>query len=51
MAAIAALQSLKTPCEVALHTDSTYVIKGMSEWVTGWQRRGWKTADKKPVKN
>lgn len=51
MAAIAALQTLKEPCEVALHTDSTYVMKGMSEWVAGWQKRGWKTADKKPVKN
>lgn len=51
MGAIAALQTLKAPCEVELYTDSTYVMKGMSEWVAGWQKRGWKTADKKPVKN
>lgn len=51
MAAIAALQQLKEPCHVALHTDSMYVMKGMSEWVKGWMAKGWKTADKKPVKN
>ncbi len=51
MAAIVALQQLKKPCNVTLYTDSTYVMKGMSEWVTGWMKKGWKTADKKPVKN
>ena len=51
MAAIMALRSLKEPCAVTLHTDSTYVMKGMTEWVRGWERKGWKTADKKPVKN
>lgn len=51
MAAIKALGQLKEPCTVTLHTDSTYVMKGMTEWVKGWAARGWKTADKKPVKN
>jgi ribonuclease HI len=51
MAAIAALQQLKKPCSITLYTDSTYVMKGMSEWVAGWIKKGWKTADKKPVKN
>ena len=51
MAAIQALEALKKPCKVELHTDSTYVMKGISEWVHNWKRRGWKTADKKPVKN
>lgn len=51
MAAIAALQQLKTPCSITLYTDSTYVMKGMSEWIKGWIAKGWKTADKKPVKN
>lgn len=51
MGAIMALKSLKEPCRVELHTDSTYVMKGMTEWVKGWAARGWKTADKKPVKN
>ncbi len=51
MAAICAMQQLKSPCEVTLFTDSTYVMKGMSEWVKGWIAKGWKTADKKPVKN
>src|ERR1700735_3699658 len=51
MAAIAALESLKRPSHVKLHTDSQYVQKGMTEWVPGWIARGWKTADKKPVKN
>ncbi len=50
-AAIAALQHLKSPCEVMLHTDSQYVMKGITEWVKGWMAKGWKTADKKPVKN
>lgn len=51
MAAIKALGQLREPCTVTLHTDSTYVMKGMTEWVKGWAARGWKTADKKPVKN
>ncbi len=51
MAAIKALRHLKEPCRVTLHTDSKYVQQGMSEWVKAWQARGWKTADKKPVKN
>ena len=51
MAAIQALEALKKPCKVELHTDSTYVMKGISEWIFGWKKRGWKTADGKPVKN
>ena len=51
MAAIQALEALKKPCKVELHTDSTYVMKGISEWIHAWKRRGWKTADNKPVKN
>lgn len=51
MAAIVALETLKEPCAVLLHTDSTYVLKGLTEWMPGWKARGWKTADKKPVKN
>ncbi|MBA4012665.1 MAG: ribonuclease HI [Phenylobacterium sp.] len=51
MAAIQALEALKKPCKVELHTDSTYVMKGISEWIFGWKKRGWKTADNKPVKN
>lgn len=51
MAAIIALESLKRPCEVMLTTDSEYVRKGITEWIGNWKRRGWKTADKKPVKN
>ncbi|MFI4951105.1 MAG: ribonuclease HI [Caulobacterales bacterium] len=51
MAAIQALEALKRPCRVELHTDSQYVQKGICEWIHGWKRRGWKTADKKPVKN
>lgn len=51
MAAIAAMKQLREPCRVTLHTDSTYVMKGMSEWVRGWVAKGWKTADRKPVKN
>ena len=50
-AAIQALNALKKPCRVELHTDSTYVMKGITEWVRAWKARGWKTADKKPVKN
>ena len=51
MAAISALEVLKTPCDIDLYTDSTYVQKGITEWISGWKARGWKTADKKPVKN
>ena len=51
MAAIQALEALKKPCKVELHTDSTYVMKGISEWIHNWKRRGWRTADGKPVKN
>lgn len=51
MAAIMALESLKQPCEVALYTDSVYVKQGLNEWLPGWKARGWRTADKKPVKN
>ena len=51
MAAIEALTALTRPCKVELHTDSQYVKKGISEWISSWKARGWKTADKKPVKN
>ena len=51
MAAIVALETLRRPSKVVLHTDSQYVLKGMTEWLPGWKRRGWTTADKKPVKN
>ncbi|MFC3068615.1 ribonuclease HI [Phenylobacterium soli] len=51
MAAIQALESLKKPCQVELHTDSKYVQQGIHEWIHGWKKRGWLTADKKPVKN
>jgi ribonuclease HI len=51
MAAISGLEALKRPCEVRLHTDSKYVQLGISAWLPQWKRRGWLTADKKPVKN
>lgn len=51
MAAISALEALKKPSEVELHTDSKYVHDGISQWIHGWKRNGWKTSDKKPVKN
>ncbi len=51
MAAIAGLESLKRRSRVRLTTDSQYVMNGMRQWLTDWKRRGWKTADKKPVKN
>ncbi|NYT36110.1 ribonuclease HI [Allopusillimonas soli] len=51
MAVIKALGALKRPCRVVIHTDSQYVQKGMNEWLANWKRRGWRTADKKPVKN
>jgi len=50
-AVIEALTQLKRPCQVAVHTDSQYVQKGMTEWLPGWKRRGWRTANKQPVKN
>lgn len=50
-AVIEALATLKRPCRVVIHTDSEYVRKGITEWITSWKRRGWKTADNKPVKN
>ena len=50
-AAIEALTALKRPCEVEIHTDSQYVKNGVQSWMNGWKRNGWKTADKKPVKN
>ena len=51
MAAIEGLRALKRPCRVKLSTDSRYVMDGLTKWIKGWQRNGWKTADKKPVKN
>ncbi len=51
MAAISALESLREPCAVTLYTDSVYVKQGLNEWLPGWKARGWRTADKKPVKN
>jgi ribonuclease HI len=51
MAAIQALETLKRPCEVVLTTDSQYVRQGITEWLAGWKRKGWKTAAGKPVKN
>jgi len=51
LAAIRALEALKRPCRVALTTDSNYVRDGMTKWIFGWQKNGWKTADRKPVKN
>lgn len=51
MAAIAALEALNRPSRVELHTDSVYVKNGITSWIHGWKRNGWRTADKKPVKN
>ena len=51
MAAIEALNALKKPCRVSLTTDSNYVRDGITKWIHGWQKNGWRTADKKPVKN
>jgi ribonuclease HI len=50
-AAIEALNALTRPCEVELHTDSNYVKDGLTKWIHGWKKNGWRTADKKPVKN
>ncbi|MBB3911539.1 ribonuclease HI [Sphingomonas desiccabilis] len=51
MAAIEGLNALKRPCQVTLSTDSRYVMDGLTKWIKGWQKNGWKTADRKPVKN
>ena len=51
MGAIMALETLSKPCKVELHTDSQYVMKGVTQWIHGWKARGWRTADKSPVKN
>ena len=51
MAAIAALEALKNSVNVRIHTDSQYVKNGITGWIHGWKKNGWKTADKKPVKN
>lgn len=51
MAAIVALETLREPCAVILNTDSKYMMQGLTEWLPGWKARGWRTADKKPVKN
>jgi ribonuclease HI len=50
-AVIEALSALKRPCDVKLHVDSQYVLKGMTEWLQGWKAKGWRTAGKQPVKN
>jgi ribonuclease HI len=51
MAVIEGLKALKRTCEIAIYTDSVYVQKGMTEWIHAWRQRGWRTSDKKPVKN
>jgi ribonuclease HI len=51
MAAISALEALKKPCRVDLHTDSQYLRNGITSWIGTWKRNGWRTADRKPVKN
>jgi len=51
MAAIQALETLKRSCPVKLNTDSKYVLQGITEWMDNWKKRGWKTANKRPVKN
>jgi ribonuclease HI len=51
MAAIAAFEALKRPCRVDLHTDSQYLRNGIMSWINTWKRNGWRTSDKKPVKN
>ncbi len=50
-AAVEALNALKRPCKVEMHVDSQYVKDGITKWIHGWKKNGWKTADKKPVKN
>jgi ribonuclease HI len=51
MAAISALEALKRPCKVEIYTDSNYVRDGITRWIHNWRRNGWRTADRKPVKN
>jgi len=51
MAAIQALEALQRPAQVKLHTDSKYLLDGITKWIKGWQRNGWMTSAKKPVKN
>ncbi len=51
LAAVEALNALKRPCTVEMHVDSQYVKDGITKWIHGWKKNGWKTADKKPVKN
>ncbi len=51
LAAIKALENLSEPCQVTLTTDSQYVRQGITQWMAGWKKKGWKTSDKKPVKN
>ncbi|PFG37831.1 RNase HI [Flavimobilis soli] len=51
MAVIQGLRALNRPCQVTLHVDSSYVMNGMTKWLAGWKRNGWRTGDKKPVKN
>lgn len=51
MAVIMAAETLKEPCHVVIHTDSKYVLEGVTKWLEGWKKRGWKTAGKKPVMN
>ncbi len=51
MAAISAMESLTRPCQVRLTTNSQYVMKGITEWLAGWKKKGWKTAGRQPVKN
>ena len=50
-AALKALEALTRPCKVELHTDSQYLRQGITQWMAGWKARGWRTADKQPVKN
>ncbi len=51
MAAIRGIEAVKRPCEIHLHTDSEYLRQGITTWIHSWKKKGWKTADKKPVKN
>ena len=51
LAAIRGLEALKRPCQVQLYTDSVYVRDGITKWIHGWRKNGWRTADRKPVKN
>lgn len=51
LAVVRSLEALKRPCQATIHTDSIYVMKGITEWIHNWRTRNWRTADKKPVKN